>query len=36
LGQPKKTTLHLSEGDLGSILSVLPLGQLVVMPFLEN
>ena len=28
-----KTALHLSEGDLGSILFALPLGQLVVMPF---
>ncbi|MFV8342433.1 MFS transporter [Flavobacterium sp. XS2P39] len=28
-----KTTLHLSEGDLGSILFALPLGQLVAMPF---
>ena len=28
-----KTALHLSEGDLGSILFALPLGQLVIMPF---
>lgn len=28
-----KTALHLSEGDLGSILFALPLGQLVAMPF---
>lgn len=28
-----KTTLNLSEGDLGSILFALPLGQLVIMPF---
>ena len=28
-----KTTLQLSEGDLGSILFALPLGQLVIMPF---
>lgn len=28
-----KTALHLSEGDLGTILFALPLGQLVVMPF---
>lgn len=28
-----KTDLHLSEGDLGSILFALPLGQLVIMPF---
>jgi len=28
-----KTTLHLSEGDLGTILFALPLGQLAVMPF---
>ena len=28
-----KTALHLSEGQLGSILFALPLGQLVVMPF---
>ncbi|MBP1222017.1 MFS transporter [Flavobacterium sp. 1355] len=28
-----KTALHLTEGDLGSILFALPMGQLVVMPF---
>ena len=28
-----KTTLHLSEGDLGTILFALPIGQLIVMPF---
>lgn len=28
-----KTSLHLSEGTLGSILFALPLGQLIVMPF---
>jgi len=28
-----KTTLQLSEGDLGTILFALPLGQLVIMPF---
>ncbi|WP_208328344.1 MFS transporter [Flavobacterium poyangense] len=28
-----KTTLHLSEGDLGSILFALPMGQLLIMPF---
>lgn len=28
-----KTALHLSEGDLGSVLFALPLGQLVIMPF---
>ena len=28
-----KTALHLSEGDLGSILFALPMGQLVIMPF---
>ncbi|MCV9927969.1 MFS transporter [Flavobacterium sp. LS1R49] len=28
-----KTALHLSEGQLGSILFALPLGQLIVMPF---
>ena len=28
-----KTDLHLSEGDLGSILFALPLGQLLIMPF---
>lgn len=28
-----KTTLHLSEGELGTILFALPLGQLVIMPF---
>jgi MFS family permease len=28
-----KTALHLTEGDLGSILFVLPVGQLIVMPF---
>lgn len=28
-----KTALHLSEGDLGTILFALPLGQLVIMPF---
>jgi MFS family permease len=28
-----KTALHLTEGDLGSILFALPMGQLIVMPF---
>ena len=28
-----KTALHLTEGDLGSILFALPMGQLVIMPF---
>ncbi|SHL64991.1 MFS transporter [Flavobacterium chilense] len=28
-----KTTLHLTEGDLGSILFALPMGQLLIMPF---
>ncbi|MEO6174681.1 MAG: MFS transporter [Flavobacterium circumlabens] len=28
-----KTALHLTEGDLGSILFALPVGQLVIMPF---
>ncbi|WP_347051620.1 MFS transporter [Flavobacterium olei] len=28
-----KTALHLTEGDLGSILFALPVGQLIVMPF---
>ncbi|MWB96570.1 MFS transporter [Flavobacterium sp. GA093] len=28
-----KTALHLSEGDLGSILFAIPFGQLVIMPF---
>jgi MFS family permease len=28
-----KTELHLSEGDLGKLLFVLPLGQLLIMPF---
>ncbi len=28
-----KTSLHLSDGDLGSILFALPLGQLLIMPF---
>lgn len=28
-----KTALHLSDGDLGTILFALPLGQLVIMPF---
>ena len=28
-----KTALHLSEGDLGSILFAIPLGQLIIMPF---
>lgn len=28
-----KTALHLTEGDLGTILFALPLGQLVIMPF---
>lgn len=28
-----KTALHLSEGDLGTILFALPIGQLIVMPF---
>ncbi|MEN2398310.1 MFS transporter [Flavobacterium sp. MC2016-06] len=28
-----KTALHLTEGDLGSILFALPLGQLIIMPF---
>jgi len=28
-----KTALHLTEGDLGSILFALPLGQLAIMPF---
>ncbi|KAF2515874.1 MFS transporter [Flavobacterium zhairuonense] len=28
-----KTALHLSEGDLGSILFALPMGQLIIMPF---
>jgi MFS family permease len=28
-----KTTLHLSEGELGTILFALPLGQLAIMPF---
>ncbi|QDW19660.1 MFS transporter [Flavobacterium sp. KBS0721] len=28
-----KTALHLTEGDLGSILFALPMGQLIIMPF---
>ena len=28
-----KTTLHLSEGELGSVLFALPVGQLIIMPF---
>ena len=28
-----KTALHLTDGDLGTILFALPLGQLIVMPF---
>jgi MFS family permease len=28
-----KTALHLTEGDLGSILFAIPLGQLIIMPF---
>lgn len=28
-----KTALHLTEGDLGSILFALPIGQLIIMPF---